>query len=172
MKKGRITIFMIVLLSCSAIPLSFFAITGRSANINEYDYIGVDWKSGLAGKVTMPEFDPASAPMDFETYSSDLSIATPEVGYIAYDWYTSAVTWSGNPYIQLRAVREHVEVWVALDLAFPDGDSRNDDPYNMMISDEMCEYLADEFEDTIYPTCVDNFGAPFDRDGTGTIFEA
>ena len=79
---------------------------------------------------------------------------------------------SGSPWMTLRGVGDFVEVWIQDDLSFPAGDPRNDDPTNTMITDEMVEYLMEEFDNTIYAIDTEYFGTPFDRDGTGTIFEA
>jgi hypothetical protein len=132
------------------------------------EYIGVDWKSGLAGKFEMPSLE--DSPL-FEAHESIHSTQSYEVGDWAYDWYIEAI--SGNPFIQLRAKVGNVEVWVANDdaLMFPDGDPRNDDPLNWQITDEMVQYIAEEFNSVMYPIEIDAFGSPFDRDGTGTIFE-
>jgi len=120
------------------------------------DYEPVDWQSG-AGSI-----------MSFDQLSS-----TPEVGTWVWDWYLYAISDGEYPYMQLRACVGNVEVWVAQNesLMFPPGDLRNDDPLNWYVTDEMCEFIAEEFNTVIYPTDTYYFGAPFDRDGTGTIFE-
>jgi hypothetical protein len=132
------------------------------------EYIGVDWRSGLAGKVEMPSFEDSAL---FGDYGSIHSVQSYEVGQWAYDWYIWAI--SGNPLIQLRALVGNVEVWVANEdaLRFPDGDPRNDDPLNWKITDEMVQYIAEEFNSAMYPIETFSFGAPFDRDGTDTIFQ-
>lgn len=86
------------------------------------------------------------------------------------DYYLQSIGIS-SPTVSLKAEREFVEIWAADDLLFPEGDLRNDDPYNLVISDEMYQYLADEFNNVIYPNTIGEFGKPLDRDGTNTIFE-
>ncbi|MFQ6125273.1 MAG: hypothetical protein ACE5R6_11815 [Candidatus Heimdallarchaeota archaeon] len=54
---------------------------------------------------------------------------------------------------------------------FPAGDPRNDDPLNWQVTDEMAQFMAEEFNSVIYPAVTSTFGAPFDRYGTDTIFE-
>ena len=132
------------------------------------DYEPVDWQSGLAGKVEMPTLEDAKGGV----MSSEQLESTPPVGTWVYDWYVGAI--SDNPWIQLRAVVGNAEVWVANDdaLMFLPGDPRNDDPLNWQITDEMAQYIAEEFDSVIYPTDTYYFGAPSDRDGTDTIFEA
>jgi hypothetical protein len=102
---------------------------------------------------------------------------TPQVGETVVDWYLEAL--SGDvrgiyyPYMTLRALSGNVEVWVAQNesLMFLPGDPRNDEPLDWYVTDEMCQFIADEFNNVIYPTCVNYFGASADRDGTDTIFE-
>jgi hypothetical protein len=64
----------------------------------------------------------------------------------------------------LRAVEGHVEVWVADNLNFPEGDCRNDGVRNVVTSGQ-AEYLADQFETVMYPIESDAFSVPPDRDG-------
>ncbi|MFX1376881.1 MAG: hypothetical protein ACFFA0_13835 [Promethearchaeota archaeon] len=155
------------------VVFSFLNITGFSslfllttASPNDFpDYIPVDLNSGLAGEIVMPvlsgDMGSYGAYYDFED--------TPPVGTTVVDWYLEALT--GDPSLTLRWAEGNVEIWVQDDMSFPDGDPRNVDPYNLMISDEMFEHLADEFNDNIYPKCTEFFGIPFDRDGTNTAFE-
>ncbi|WP_338075715.1 choice-of-anchor J domain-containing protein [Chengkuizengella sediminis] len=56
----------------------------------------------------------------------------------------------------LRSVGNNVEIWVADDLSFPEGDSR---PAHV-VTQEQADQMRDEFEDNIYPKVVDFFGAP------------
>ncbi|MFS1514192.1 peptidase M6 [Chengkuizengella sp. SCS-71B] len=54
----------------------------------------------------------------------------------------------------LRSVGDNVEVWVADDLSFPEGDSR---PAHV-VTQEQADKMKDEFEQIIYPRVVDFFG--------------
>lgn len=136
------------------------------------EYIGVDWQSGLAGEVEMPAIEDAGASGVSGVMSFGQIQSTPPVGTWVYDWYLGALT--GYPDMQLRAVGGNAEVWVGNNetLKFLPGDPRNDDPLNWYVTDEMCQFIAEEFNTVIYPTDTYYFGAPFDRDGTSTIFEA
>lgn len=62
----------------------------------------------------------------------------------------------------LRSVGENVEVWVANDLAFPQGDPR-DTP---IITQEQVDKLKAEFDSNIYPIATDFFGTPDMLDGS------
>ncbi|MFX1514131.1 MAG: hypothetical protein ACFFCQ_16260, partial [Promethearchaeota archaeon] len=169
-KKITITILVILVLSMASLGIK----VTRSAKTTIPEYEPVDWQSGLAGKLDMPEVtDSVGAYGSINEAYGDIvtSGSTPPVGSWAWDWYLAAS--SGYPMMQLRAVSEYAEVWVASDpaLMFPAGDPRNADPTNWQVTDEMAEYIAEEFDSTIYSTCVENFGPPLDRDGTNTIFE-
>jgi len=130
------------------------------------EYIGVDLESGLAGDVVMPEIsgdDYVSADMMGYMLPTD-------IGAQAYDWYLGAATYS--PWMTLRGISEYCEVWVSNDLSYPAGDPRNADPDTWQVTDEQCQYIADEFDSVIYPKNSEFFGPSADRDGMDTLFEA
>ncbi len=71
----------------------------------------------------------------------------------------------------LRAIGEHIEVWVASDddgisagTDFPSGDCRNG--VRTQITDDQVNYLIQEFDQNIYPLESSVFSVPPDRDGT------
>jgi immune inhibitor A len=166
MNRKQLSIFLIVALSLSAFPIGLFAISVIANPTTTYpDYQAVDWQSGLAGDVVMPEVT-----NEFSRTSKLGPQTAAAVGDVVYDWYLSAI--QEDPYMTCRAVVGNVEVWVANNLSFPYGDPRNDpNSNNLNITDTMCEYLANEFNDIIYPKDTTYFGMPEDRDGTNTIFE-
>lgn len=169
MKKIRISILVALFIILGALTLGFFGNVFTENPIVLPDYEPIDWKSGLAGNVQLPRFDPDVVPAYYSAESS-LGMATPPVGTVVYDWYVGAI--SGSPWMTLRGIGDFVELWVQNDLSFPAGDPRNDEPWRWQITDDMVDYLVDEFDDTIYAIDTGYFGTPFDRDGTGTIFEA
>jgi hypothetical protein len=143
------------------------------------DYEPVDWQTGLAGKLDWPAIEsaPGEGASTLESF-----VATPPIGTKAYDWYLEAIskgTPTGTqPWMTLRAVTGNVEVWTQDYMWFLPGDPRNDPTnaasdfgYALMVTDEMCQYLADQFNAIIYPTDTLYFGKPLDRDGTNTIFQ-
>ena len=82
---------------------------------------------------------------------------TPPIGtvrqYLALDWV------AGRYYLQplrLRGVGEHIEVWVADDVGFPDSDCRNG--ARTQIDDAQVNYLVDQFDSNIYPIEKDVYG--------------
>jgi hypothetical protein len=160
LRRKKITVLLALMLALGfLIPLAIVPFAGAAA-AELPEYIGVDLGSGLGGDVYMPE---VSTTDDYSQGSADL-LGTPPVGTTVYDWYAGDLT--------LRAITEYAEIWVAEDLSWPEDDPRNDDPYNMWITDEMCDYLAEEVSSVVWPRCTDFFGTPDDRDGTGTVFEA
>ncbi|GAA4936766.1 immune inhibitor A domain-containing protein [Actinoplanes utahensis] len=62
----------------------------------------------------------------------------------------------------LRGVGKHIEVWVAKDIAFPEGDCRKD---STEITDAQVTGLVDEFDRTIYPRETKAFSTPPARSG-------
>jgi len=66
----------------------------------------------------------------------------------------------------LRGVGDHIEVWVANDLAFPAGDCRAQIPNSTTITDAQVQRLITEFDGNMYPKETEAFSTPPDRDGT------
>jgi hypothetical protein len=70
----------------------------------------------------------------------------------------------------LRAVGQHIEVWVANDTSFPAGDCRSAaDPNSTTVTDAQAQALATEFDITMYPKESAAFSVAPDRDGTNSI---
>ncbi len=68
---------------------------------------------------------------------------------------------------KLRAVGAHIEVWVAVDTAFPPDDCR---PASAtVVTDQQVGALVREFDQTIYPRETAAFSVPRDRDGTSPV---
>ncbi|MEV6494920.1 peptidase M6 immune inhibitor A, partial [Actinoplanes sp. NPDC051633] len=68
----------------------------------------------------------------------------------------------------LRAVGEHIEVWVAHDLAFPAGDCRTDP---VVVTDAQVAGLVTEFDTKIYPRETAVFSTPRERDGSDPLLD-
>jgi Immune inhibitor A peptidase M6 len=66
----------------------------------------------------------------------------------------------------LRGVGQHIEVWVANDLAFPAGDCRAQVPGTTRVTDAQVAHLVGEFDTNMYPKQTAAFSTPPDRDGT------
>ena len=165
MKEKVISVSIALLLVISILSITF--VPKASSSIELPDYEGVHLESGLAGDTPLPTIEDWPDPPECGDASGD----TPQVGTTVYDWFLDAMT-GGEAYtMTLMAVVGKAEVWVQDDLSFPDGDPRNDLPWSLTVSNEMCEYIAEEFDSNIYPTDTTYFGVPPDRYGNDTIFE-
>ncbi|MCA2228805.1 immune inhibitor A domain-containing protein [Nonomuraea aurantiaca] len=64
----------------------------------------------------------------------------------------------------LRAIGDKIEIWVANDLAFPEGDCRG--ASSVQITDAQVTDMAEQFDTTMYPKLSEAFSTAPDRDGT------
>lgn len=169
MRKKQIFALLLVFAFVNVASIGTLVLSATARTTELPEYIAVDINSGLAGNVAKPKIT-----LDSGEYSSIEQLeSTPPVGTSVYDWYCDALTdYTGNPMMTLRKVSGNIEIWTQDDMSYPEGDPRNDDPYNTMISDDMIDYLALEFNEVIYPTNTEFFGTPLDRWGDDTIFEA
>ncbi|GAB6903526.1 immune inhibitor A domain-containing protein [Kineosporia succinea] len=94
---------------------------------------------------------------------------TPEVGTVR-QWLADDET-AGfyRKDFTLRGVGDHIEVWVANDLAFPEGDCRNAVPGTTSVSDAQVAGLVHEFDTNIYPEETAAFSTPPARDGSNAL---
>jgi len=167
MRKNKIFVLLTVFAFLNLASFGIFIISTTASPIVELpEYIAVDANSGLAGNTVRP----ATIRDSGEYQSIGDFESTPPEGTSVVDWYLDAMSEGESTNMTLRKVLGNIEIWVQDDLSFPDGDPRNADPYNTLISDAMLDYLAEEFNDVIYPTLGEFFGIPFDRDGTANWF--
>lgn len=66
----------------------------------------------------------------------------------------------------LRGIGDHIQVWVANNTAFPDGDCRNTLGLTQVTDDQVNNFVH-EFDTNIYPKESQTFSTPPNRDGTG-----
>lgn len=155
-------------------PLFFVgAPVGAGTSSGAYpDYTPVDWRTRQAGAAALPTLGSTSYDgSKSSTPTVENFESTPPIGTKAWDWLIEWETASGDGTMTLRAISGNVEIWTADDLSFLPGDPRNVDPYNTMVTDEMCQYLAEEFNSVIYSNDTTYFGTPNDRYGNDTLFE-
>ncbi|MBL6275197.1 immune inhibitor A [Micromonospora fiedleri] len=92
---------------------------------------------------------------------------TPPVGtvrnWLALDDYEGVIYL--KPYT-LRGVGDNIEVWVANDTEFPEGDCRQQIPNSTVITDAQVNRLISEFDTNMYPKSIAAFSTPPERDGT------
>lgn len=68
----------------------------------------------------------------------------------------------------VRAIGEHIEVWVQEDPSFPAGDPRNP----VQVTDAQIAYLVDQFDNNIYPKESEFWREPAVRDGSNSLLSA
>jgi hypothetical protein len=71
----------------------------------------------------------------------------------------------------LRGVGNNIEVWVANDIAFPEGDCRRQIPTSTEVTDAQVADLVNEFDTNMYPKETAAFSTPPDRDGSNAQIE-
>lgn len=160
MKKTRISLLLLIALTISAIPLGIFivnAVAETNATLPDYEPMELG-----------PEFRNTNYPVKFDmpVQSALRTSAIPDEETIQY-WLSLD---SVNEYyfftpFELRAYGDRAEVWVQLDLAFPEGDPR-DTP---VVTDEQVQYLLAEYEDQIIDTNEGYFGTPDFHDGDQSL---
>ncbi|WP_307871042.1 choice-of-anchor J domain-containing protein [Micromonospora sp. C51] len=99
--------------------------------------------------------------------STAAAAETPPVGtvrqWLALDDYL------GEIYLKdytLRGVGDNIEVWVANDTEFPEGDCRRQIPNSTVVTDEQVAGLVNEFDTNMYPKSTAAFSTPPERDGS------
>ncbi|MER5453793.1 choice-of-anchor J domain-containing protein [Micromonospora sp. NPDC002389] len=92
---------------------------------------------------------------------------TPAVGtvrqWLALDDYQGVIYLKDYT---LRGVGDNIEVWVANDTEFPEGDCRRQIANSTVVTDAQVTRLVDEFDNNMYPKSTDAFSTPPDRDGS------
>jgi hypothetical protein len=129
---------------------------------------GTDTRELTPKKLTL-DGQSVSTPTSYQPSSARALAAavTPPVG-TARQWL-GRDDFNGTLYRKdytLRGVGEHIEVWVANDIAFPAGDCRLQIPSSTEITDQQVNRLVTEFDTNIYPKETATFSTPPDRDGT------
>jgi hypothetical protein len=119
-------------------------------------------------KLTEPATSAAPAFKALGATTALAAAATPAVGTQKF-WYSR----SGNSLLRdrlftLRSVTAHSEIWVSNILDFKPGDCRNDGVRNVLL-DAQIAYLADQFENNIYPIESKEFSVPPNRDGSHAL---
>ncbi|MFG6113995.1 peptidase M6 [Halobacillus sp. MO56] len=174
------------LLSASALTLSLFAPAAGAGNVNaesKYsnfnterytDRIDID---GLLEKQSQDEDFQKEAKQKIKEAAENTDFiqdsTTSSEGEAAGQSYAVGETKQfldrnlGFKEFTLRSEGEHVEIWVANDLSFPEGDPR--EPH--VVTQEQVDKLTAEFDNNIYPTDTEFFGTPDSHDGTDAVLE-
>ncbi|MBQ1027464.1 immune inhibitor A [Micromonospora sp. C95] len=99
--------------------------------------------------------------------STAAAAETPPVGtvrqWLALDDYQGIIYLKDYT---LRGVGDNIEVWVANDTEFPEGDCRRQIPNSTVVTDEQVAGLVNEFDTNMYPKSTAAFSTPPERDGS------
>lgn len=122
--------------------------------------VGPDYNNGKALRVSKQESEkPVKAKPDQPVREGQTR------SWLALDDYNDSIYLKG--YV-LRGIGENIEVWVAEDTSFPEGDCRNDLGLTQ-VTDAQVDNFVDEFDTNIYPKESQAFSTPPDRDGSGAL---
>ncbi|MFI7672568.1 choice-of-anchor J domain-containing protein [Actinophytocola sp. NPDC049390] len=112
---------------------------------------------------------PVNVPSSYQPSSkrAAATAVTPPVGTVR-PWLALDDA-QGQLYLKdytLRGVGDKIEVWVANDTSFPEGDCRTQIPNSTTVTDEQVAYFVNEFDSNMYPKETAAFSTPPDRDGS------
>ncbi len=157
-KSNKILTLFILLLGSISIGITSGFLTSISNEVL-IDYLPID--VGPTLRNTELPVRASSSQKDFINLLQSSQETYYKVGdhveWLVLDDYTGDVFPSS---FELKAIGNVAEVWLQDDLSYPDN---RDDP---IITDAQLEYFLDEFEDQIFPICVDYFGIPNFHDGS------
>lgn len=107
-----------------------------------------------------------TAEMSFETEEEE---ASSTEGNFTYDGGTKQFLDMNLQFKEftLRSVGENVEIWVANNIAFPEGDPRP----APVVTQNQVDSLRDEFDGNIYPQATSFFGTPDELTGENALLE-
>ena len=151
-----------IIVSVFFVASMFAVIPIKSTTPELPDYIPID---------KGPEIRAANYPIDLTTIPKDPEDPWPyyEVGDMAY--WLALDAYYGYYFFdvfELRAISNNCEIWVQVDLSWPEGDPRS----APIITDEMIEYLIEQFDTVIYPIDTEYFGVPDVHNGSQSLLEA
>lgn len=170
MKRTKTTIFIILILAFTAVPLTLFSFATAKPTTVLPDYEPIKFGE-FEGKATR-NFE-----LIDDSSSSVLGTSDTQGGdwKIMY-WYDDTATGGYTiwlTYFQRAVIGEHCEIWVRSStstgefrLDYPDPE---DDRNPVIVTMEQLEYLAKEFDENIYPTDTDYFGDEDFHDGSNSL---
>jgi len=143
-------------------------VTAASAAPQHAD-VGIKHAPEVVEKGTLPlaSLTPSSKAGGFQTLGrAAAKAAAAEVGdtktFLGLD-DANGVYFFAN--FTLKAIGDHIEIWVQNDLNFPAGDCRNDGVRNVVTQPQLDSFVH-EFDTNIYPKESEAFSVPPTRDGT------
>lgn len=164
MKYKKISILIILVLTLNFFSIGFFsfAITTNSTELPKYDRIDIG-----------PELRADELPINGKrlSISAPKTASYPKAAYADGYYEVGDITWwlALDNYMgwyfwtlyELKAIEPLTEIWVQLDLSYPEGDPRP----THVIEEEHINYLLNEFETIIYPIDTGYFGISDEHDG-------
>ncbi len=150
--------------------------------------VGAVAPAGVSAKVKLPNYSPTAAP-------SWVTAPTPDFSHLAkvpkataaaaqsssaggnptyaegdHVYSLSLDDFHGNYFVTsftVRAIGQHIEVWVQDDPSFPAGDPRNP----VTVTDDEIGYLVDQFDNNIYPKESEFWRTPAVRNGSNAVLD-
>ncbi len=176
--RKRISVLLVLILVISAlIPSGFAGATSEDARVSRYGDVADigPWLRHQANdeelRVELDEqIRQAAATFNFdEEPAEEEEAAESTFTYDGGNKYFLGLDATTGMYsfktFTLRSLGIDVEVWVADDITYLEGDSR-DDP---VITQDQVDLLRDEFDSNIYPTDTEFFGMPDAHYGTDAL---
>jgi hypothetical protein len=118
-----------------------------------------------------------NAPVNMKAIDAMMSEAQPSLDifgayYDVNDTMEFYDSYGGN-FLDIEKMGEgdHCEVWVATDLSFPEGDLRNNEPWNLTITQADVDYMIEQFDEVIYPNETEFFGPSANLTGDNALFK-
>lgn len=159
MKTKTIAILGILALLIAMLPTAVFA-APPPPNYKPVD-VGPRLRELGSSDVTLHLDGFEDAYADASSSNSDQPQFYGEGDIITGIWYDDTAGLYLADY-EVRAIGEHIEVWVMTDLDFPAGDPRNP----VVVTQDQIDYLVEEFDNNIYPNTEGYFGTSDFHDGS------
>jgi len=162
MKKIK-SFSIILMMLLSALSVAFIPSSTGSVATELPDYEPMDY----GPKIRNADYEiNGEIPLTSEIYSSSSSSGPRSAGvkgevklFLYLDDYYGYYDFAA---FECRAVGIVAEVWVQLDLSYPEGDPRE----YPNVTDTQVNYLLDEFDYNIYPIDTQYFGTPNSHNGS------
>jgi len=159
MKTKMFAVLGILVLAAAMLPTAAFASIG-----------GIDYKPVDVG-ARLRELGPSDVKLNLdgfeEAYAKASASSSSQPDFYGVGDTKTAIWYDDTAGLYLadyevRAIGDHIEVWVMTDLNFPDGDPRNP----VVITQDQIDYLVQEFDNNIYPKTEGYYGVADFHDGS------
>jgi len=166
LKKNSKYLLLFLLLNIPLLLiLNFSVVTTGDA---QTEYIPID----MGPKIRSANYPILHGSEEFQSQVSSIDLKSSGDYYSIGDTLTWLVLddFNGgyiNQTFELRGIGTEIEIWVQLDLGWPDQDTRE----VPVITDSQVNEMINEFETNIYPTTTQYFGVPDDHYGIDAYYE-